>query len=260
MKSKISGTPSGAATLVIAHRGYSALFPENTLAAFHAAVGAHADMIELDVHLTRDGALLVTHDFNLGRTSNGQGDLLGYDSAALRSLDAGSWFGSDFQGERFPVLGEVLALAKGKIELNIELKEETLHREGAYEAMAAKTLALVHGHGMLAHVVISSFDWKALEAVREKDGAVRLGLLNHEPDEGLRWEKVGKLRPYSYHPNQERLSEAQAREIHGKGLRLFPYTANNEAEFRKLRVLGADGIITNEVFKLREFLERIPAL
>jgi glycerophosphoryl diester phosphodiesterase len=242
--------------LVIAHRGYSAKYPENTLAAFQAAIAAGADMIELDVHLTRDGALIVTHDFELGRTSNGKGNILSHDSATLRALDAGSWFDADFRFERFPVLGEVLALAKGKIDLNIELKEETLINPEAYEAMATKTLVLVRSHGMIDQVIVSSFEWKALEAVRAQNSGIRLGLLNHEPDQGLRWDKAERIRPYSYHPNQAKLSESAAREIHGRGLKLLPYTANTDEEFRRLRSIGADGIITNEVEKLKTFTER----
>jgi glycerophosphoryl diester phosphodiesterase len=241
--------------LVIAHRGYSGKFPENTLAAFQGAIETGADMIELDVHLTRDGALLVTHDFELGRTG-GDGTISTHTSAELRRFDAGSWFGPGFRGERFPVLGEVLALAKGKIELNIELKEETLTSPEAYEAMAEKTLVLARGHAMLDHIVISSFDWKALKYVRERDQKVRLGLLNHEPEVSLRWQEMGGIHPYSYHPNHEKLTNAHASEIRGHGLKLFPYTANTEAEFAKLRNLGADGVITNEVEALMGFLDK----
>lgn len=243
-------------TLVIAHRGYSAKFPENTLSAFEAAIAAGAAMIELDVHLTRDGALLVTHDFELGRTSNGKGTISDFTSRELRSLDAGAWFSQYHKGERFPVLGEVLAMAKGRIELNIELKEETLPDDSVRDVMAEKVLALAGGHGMLSQVLISSFDWRALARLRLKDQNVRIGLLNDTPEKGLRWDEAAPLRAHSYNPNHEGLSEAQAREIHSKGLKLYPFTANTPEEFRKLLALGADGIITNEVEKLKEFLRR----
>ncbi|MGZ3651487.1 MAG: glycerophosphodiester phosphodiesterase [Bdellovibrionota bacterium] len=241
--------------LVVAHRGYSAKFPENTQAAFQAAIAAGAAMIELDVHLSRDGALIVTHDFELGRTSSGKGTLADFSSRELRSLDAGSWFAPYFKGERFPVLGEVLAMAKGKIDLNIEIKEETLVSETAYQTMAEKILVMVNGHAMRDHVVISSFDWKILERIRSQDSDLRLGLLNHEPEKGLRWEEAGKIRAYSYHPNFKTFTAQNAAEVREHGLKLFPYTANTEEEFRRLIELGADGIITNEVERLQDFLK-----
>jgi glycerophosphoryl diester phosphodiesterase len=242
-------------TLVIAHRGYSAQFPENTLAAFQGAIAAEANMIELDVHLTRDGALLVTHDFQLGRTSNGKGPLSALTSRELRSLDAGAWFSDFYKGERFPVLGEVLAMVKGKAELNVELKEETIQEPDARNAMVEKVLAMARGHGMLPQILISSFDWRALARVRELESGVRIGLLNDFPERGLRWEEALPLRAHSYNPNLDSLTEEAAREIHAKGLKLFPFTANTREEFRKALTFGADGIFTNEVEKLKDFLK-----
>jgi len=241
--------------LIVAHRGFSARFPENTMAAFFGALEAGAQMIELDVHLTRDGALIVTHDFELGRTSSGAGSLSDHSSAELRRLDAGSWFGAGFQEERFPVLGQVLAFAKGNVELNLELKEETLVSPSAYEAMATKTLELVERHNMLDKVLISSFDWKMLSVLREKNSRIRLGLLNHEPEKDLRWKEAAQIGAYSYHPHFKNLTASLVREISEKGLLLFPYTANTNAEFERLVILGADGIITNEVALLKFFLE-----
>ena len=112
--------------LVIAHRGDSAAAPENTLAAFTAAIDAGADGIELDVHPTRDGALAVHHDYYLDRTTDGAGLVSDHTLAELRALDAGAWFDERFVGERIPTLEEVLSLAAGRVRLEIELKGATL--------------------------------------------------------------------------------------------------------------------------------------
>ncbi len=240
--------------LVIAHRGYSGKYPENTFAAFQAAIDFGADMIELDVHLTKDGALLVTHDFELGRNCATRGTLFDFTSKELRRIDAGSWFAPGFNGERFPVLGEVLGMAKGKVQLNVEIKEETLQSESAYNAMAEKILMLLSQHGMLNQVVVSSFDWKVLQLLRGSNGNVRLGLLNHEPTSGLHWDLAKTIGAYSYHPNFAQLTEEHVREMHTHGLKVFAYTANTEAEFRRLNALGVDGIITNEVEALKKWL------
>src|SRR3990172_9877913 len=96
------------APVVIAHRGASGSCPENTLAAFRRAAALGADMIELDVQLTRDGEVVVIHDWTLDRTTSGTGPVRACSLAELRRLDAGAWFDAAFAGERVPTLGEVL--------------------------------------------------------------------------------------------------------------------------------------------------------
>ena len=112
--------------LVIAHRGDTAAAPENTLAAFAAAIDAGADGIELDVHPSRDGALAVHHDHYLDRTTSGAGLVSDHTLAELRALDAGAWFDEVFAGETIPTLEDVLSLAAGLVRLEIELKGTTL--------------------------------------------------------------------------------------------------------------------------------------
>lgn len=137
--------------LVIAHRGDTAAAPENTLAAFTAAIDAGADGIELDVHPSRDGALVVHHDYYLDRTTDGAGLVSGHTLAKLRALDAGAWFGEKFAGERIPTLEQVLSLAAGRVRLEIELKGTTLpFLERVLDAIraadAAGSVELTTGH------------------------------------------------------------------------------------------------------------------
>ena len=128
--------------LVIAHRGDTAAAPENTLAAFAAAIDAGADGIELDVHPSRDGALVVHHDHYLDRTTNGAGLVSDHTLAELRALDAGAWFDGRFAGERIPTLEDVLSLAAGRVRLEIELKGTTLaFLERALDAIRAADAA-----------------------------------------------------------------------------------------------------------------------
>ena len=108
--------------LNIAHRGASGRFPENTLAAFAAAIEAGAQMCELDVQLTRDGAVVVMHDDTVDRTTDGRGAVRGMTLEELKRLDAGVRFGNEFSGERIPTLEEVFALTRGRCGLNIEIK------------------------------------------------------------------------------------------------------------------------------------------
>ncbi|HWL13328.1 MAG TPA: glycerophosphodiester phosphodiesterase family protein, partial [Ureibacillus sp.] len=108
---------------IFAHRGYSAKYPENTIAAFQAAANLPIDGVEFDVHLTKDQQVVVIHDESVNRTSNGIGYVKDMRLKELRELDFGSWFSEEFQGERIPTLEEVLKVFHGTdLRVNIELK------------------------------------------------------------------------------------------------------------------------------------------
>src|ERR1700716_3392227 len=107
---------------VVGHRGAMGHCPENTLASFERGLELGADWIELDVHLSRDGALIVIHDETVDRTTNGRGLVCEHTLAELKELDAGAWFGASFAGERVPSLDEVLVWARSKAAvLDIEI-------------------------------------------------------------------------------------------------------------------------------------------
>ena len=111
---------------VVARCGDLQNAPESTLPAFEQAIAKGAHTIELDVHFTKDGELVVHHDFYLGRTNNVSGYIGDFTLAELKAFDAGSWFGTEFAGEKMPTLGEVLALGKGKIRFEIDMKGSSL--------------------------------------------------------------------------------------------------------------------------------------
>lgn len=107
---------------IVAHRGDSELFPENTMVSFDGAIKAGADAIELDVHMTSDRGLVVHHDYYLGRTNNGEGRIYEQPLSYIKSLDAGSWFGSSFCNQRVPLLAEVFSSFQRTIRFELELK------------------------------------------------------------------------------------------------------------------------------------------
>ncbi|MCA9212215.1 MAG: hypothetical protein KDB27_04045 [Planctomycetales bacterium] len=107
---------------ICAHRGASDTHPENTLAAFHEAVRLGAHMIEFDVALSKDGKLVLTHDTTVDRTTNGKGPISQLTLEELKSLDAGSWKGDRFKGQRIPTLDEALTVMPDNIWLNVHLK------------------------------------------------------------------------------------------------------------------------------------------
>jgi len=137
---------------IIAHRGASAYFPENTLPAFEAAMNMGADMVELDVQLTSDKEVVVFHDEKLSRCTDGGGRVSNWSLAGLKKLDAGSWFDKKFKNTRIPTLAEALDLCKNKIAVNIEIKSEAIHQM-FFGGIEEKCLKIVDLKGMKKHVI-----------------------------------------------------------------------------------------------------------
>ncbi|MFC8684945.1 glycerophosphodiester phosphodiesterase [Brevibacillus porteri] len=160
--------------ICMAHRGWSGKAPENTMTAIRLALAEPAiKAMEIDVQLTRDGVPVLIHDFTLERTTNGHGLVMDHTLAELRELDAGSWFGDKFSGEKIPTLEEVLIAVKGRCTLNIELKATS----EMYPGIAEKVLALVEKHGMKQEVYLTSFDHDLIRHVRTLDQEVQTGLI-----------------------------------------------------------------------------------
>lgn len=228
--------------LNIAHRGASGRFPENTLRAFNAAIDAGAQMCELDVQLTSDGALVVIHDETVERTTDGGGAVRAMTLAELKRLDAGVRFGAEFKGERIPTLEEVVALAEGCCGLNIEIKSAGVER---------KVCELIVERGALATAMISSFDWGALAVVRHLEPRVRIGMLASQWPARL----VGaafELKTESINPRADMVTEDLCIAAHERNLSVYTWTVDEPAEMRRLIAFGVDGIMTNYPERLRE--------
>lgn len=150
--------------LCVAHRGFSGKAPENTLAAIRMAIAMpFVHWMELDVQLSKDGVPVVIHDFTLDRTTNGHGKVKNMDWEHIRRLDAGSWKGRSFRGERVPSLEEVLSLASGRLRLNIELKTVG----NMYPGIEQKVTDLISSKGMRDDVILTSFDTDVLKKIKE---------------------------------------------------------------------------------------------
>ena len=135
----------GVAPVVTAHRGYSAAAPENTLPAFQLAIDQGCEWAELDVQMTRDGVVMVTHDTSLRRCTGRNENIYDLTYNEVRKLDAGRWFGQKYTGAKVPTLEEVLDLCKGKIQLNIEIKPNTATPE-----LEAETIRIIREKGFCA--------------------------------------------------------------------------------------------------------------
>jgi glycerophosphoryl diester phosphodiesterase len=166
--------------LIIAHRGDSAHRPENTLASFASALEVGADIVELDVQLTKDGAVAVIHDPTVDRTTDGSGRVAELTLQQLRALSAGypGQFGSKYAGERVPTLPEVLAFLKGRARVLIEIKREAVSDDAA-GGIEALSVEAVRRAGMTGDVALISFEPRALLRCRELGPEIKRGHLFH---------------------------------------------------------------------------------
>jgi glycerophosphoryl diester phosphodiesterase len=240
--------------LVTAHRGFSGDAPENTLAAFKKAMEVGSDMMELDVRFSKDGQIVVMHDDTLDRTANGRGKVSDYTLKELKQFDAGSWFAPQFSGEHIPTLVEVLELAKGKIRVNIEIKDESLGRYKITD-LADRALQEVKKAGMEDQVIYVSFYPVALERIQERDSRLWVGLLYHRPWNSLHEVTGGRSFPVLGLRNSY-LTKGKIDKIHQQGMKVNVYTVNSEEEMEQFIRWGVDGIITNHPDRLIKILQK----
>jgi glycerophosphoryl diester phosphodiesterase len=237
--------------LLIGHRGYPALCPENTLASFERAMQAGCDMIELDVTLTRDRKVVVIHDDTLDRTTSGKGPVSGHALEEIKALDAGSWFDARFAEERVPELSEVIKLTAGRCMLNIEIKESAFEAIYPVDAIEHQVVRLVKTSGAMDRVIISSFDTRILERIAAMDAPPAVAYISDHGTDKSVLEMLLKMRAFSWHPRFKILTRAQVDMLHAAGLKVFPWTINTRKEAEKLLALGVDGLICNELRVMR---------
>ena len=158
--------------LIIAHRGASGLAPENTMAAFKKAYDTGVSMIELDVQKTKDGHLVIMHDDTVDRTTNGKGKIEDLTLEEIKKLDAGSWFSSEYTGEKIPTLGEVLEWAKDKIKVDIEVKDYK-----QYRSMESELNSIIEENNAGKNVMVTSFSKDVLKRIKENNPELKTGLL-----------------------------------------------------------------------------------
>jgi glycerophosphoryl diester phosphodiesterase len=233
--------------LVIAHRGYSAKCPENTLAAFEAAVIAGAAMMEMDVALTRDRHPVVIHDDSVDRTTDGTGGVSALTLAELRKLDAGSWFDPRFAGQRIPTLAAVLDLTRGRIQVNIEIKASAFEPQKPGDAVERQVLDAIRRFSMVDDVVVSSFEPRILERLSAAAGPLpRLALLTETPFSRADLNRCRAISAWSLNPDHSRVSRVMTETLHREGIRVLAFTVNDRKTAASLLDLGVDGFFTDD--------------
>ncbi len=252
--------------IVIAHRGGAALWPENTLIAFHAASEMGVDILEMDIHSTADGVLVVIHDDQVDRTTDGSGLVSGMTLEQIKSLDAGhSWTSDDGlsypfrgQGVEIPTLEEIFIELPGK-HMNIEMKQSE-------PALVLPFCELIRKYDMQERVLVASFDPRTLQDFRQECPEVAssatsneirilyilsqasLGAIYRTPAQAL---QVPEYSGDTYVLNSRLISAAQS-----KNLQIHAWTINEVEDMRRMLEAGLDGLITNYPDRMLALLGR----
>lgn len=225
---------------IYAHRGCSGTNPENTLAAFRAAAELPVYGVELDVHLTKDGRVVVIHDEKINRTTNGKGYVKDMTLEELQSFDAGSWFSEEWAGETIPTLGEVLDVFQDTPHrLNIEIKSDVF----PYDTLVEKVVNSATKRGMSERILISSFNHEdILKAVRETEieSAILTSQIYVDVYDYAR--VIGTNRIHVSLPAAFRRMTTDALR---KGAIVYVYTVNSEEYAEQLQQVGVHGIFTD---------------
>jgi glycerophosphoryl diester phosphodiesterase len=224
---------------IIGHRGASGHAPENTLAAFKKAVALGATFIETDLQLSRDARFVAIHDDTLDRTTNGHGKVHDQTLAALRRFDAGSWFGSDYAGERIPTLEEILEFSKkNDIVFYLELKPS-----GSWGGEHALIGALRES-GEVARVVVISFDSTILAGLRKIEPTLMTGVL-YDGQLADPLKTAVDVGGRQLVVRGDLVTPAMIVEARKRDLQVVCWTVNHPAHIRLLIAAGVDGIMSD---------------
>jgi len=237
---------------IYAHRGCSGTFPENTIAAFNAAARLPIHGVEFDVHMTKDGELVVIHDESINRTSNGSGFIKDMTLKELKNYDFGTWFSNNFKGEKVPTLREVLYVFKDTHHhINIELKSDVF----PYEGMEQKVLEMLKQYRLEDRVVISSFNHEMIQNVKKLAPHIETAILFMEvmvaPHEYA--QKVGADALHAFFPTALR---KMGKEVIASGKQLRVFTVNEEIYADILHAAGVHAIFTDYPQKMYNYLNK----
>lgn len=251
--------------LVIGHRGYCQLAPENTIPSFKLALDAGADLIELDYHHTKDGQPVVIHDATLDRTTDAvrcwrqrRIKIESKTAAEIQGLDAGSWFAAKFAGTKVPLLGEALDFIQ---QTNVTLIERK-------SGDSATCIQLLQTKDLINKVIVQSFDWKFLREFHEQEPRQILGALGPPAvlSNGQRPRRRSKVLTAAWLNDLQETGAAIAvwnhqvsKEVvtvaHERGLKIWTYTINKPALANRLLDIGVQGLITNNPSLMRDLVE-----
>ncbi len=229
-----------------AHRGASGYAPENTLTAIRVAMKMGAQMAEIDVQQTADDRLVLLHDDELDRTTNGAGFLWQKNFQEVKDLDAGSWFNATFAGEPLPILEQAMALVRGKIKLNIEVK---LH---GHERNVAKLIVdTIRRENFQKECIVTSFGHAVADEIKQLAPELQVGYIfgSEEYHEDVFSAKTDLLSA-----NHRLISPEFMQKAHAANKQVHVWTVNDSLLMQRMLDLNVDAIITNFPDRLAEMV------
>ena len=235
----------GVTPLVTYHRGDCSIAPENTLPAFRSAIHKGGDRIELDVQMSKDGVVVVTHDTNLRRCAGKNARVYDLTFAEIEELDAGSWFSSRFAGTKVPSFEEVLQLCQGKIDLNVEIKPSA-----ATPTLEAETVRLLREYGFEGHCVVTSQSYETLHKVKELASDIPTGYIL-----ALGVGNYYDLPDVDFFSIESTfITSGMVNQIHLRGKTVSAWTIAREEDAKHMMELGADDLITDRPDMVNDLL------
>ena len=230
---------------IIAHRGYSGISPENTLASFKRSVDIGADQIELDVQMTKDGVVVVFHDSVLSRITGFTGKIKDYNYSEMCWFDAGSWYDDEpgsgegkFCEERIPTLEDVMKLIQDSdIGINLELKNI-----GDVDGFEEAVVKVVQKYGMEDRVIFSSYNYNYLKTIKAMDENLKIEYIS---DYGEPYNLINNYPADYYNLKLSGVQDNTAEVLHEYGAKFYVWTLNDVESMQKAIELGADGLVTN---------------
>ena len=232
--------------LIIGHKGASAIAPENTLKAFKKAIELKADMVEFDIHKTKDGEIVIIHDLDTLSTTGVQGLIKDMTLEEIKKLDAG-------EGEKIPTLLELIKVAKEKVGLQIEIKSSGL---------LEKLIKLLKEVNLVNTSIVSSFAFGELVKLKNLEPKIKLGLLLSADLVQVRQIKRNILKAvdkkfYAIHPHYSVADKEIVDFAHDNNLKVNVWTVNDKDVMERLIEIGVDGIITDDISMANELLGRV---
>lgn len=244
--------------LVLAHRGANKVAPQNTIPAFAKALEFNADGIETDVHLSKDGEIVVCHNYTVDETSNGSGLIDELTLAQLKAMDFGSYFNKDFTGVSLPTLSELLDVVRKMKLINVEIKPPKKNND-----LVKKVVETINEYGIIENSIVSCFDPECVRLVKEIDSNVKTALLYENDELGNEIMTFGvakyckQLNVDAAHPHRKLITHKEVVELHNLGMAVNPWTVNLEEEIIRLTEWGCDALISDVPDYCRKVLESI---
>ena len=231
---QVQAAGKDAPVIVVAHRAGAKVAPENTVAALEQAIRDGAPIAEIDVQQLSDGTLIVMHDSNFKRTTGEDICVWDAEADALKTLEVGSGFSAAYRGEQIPTLEEMLACARGRITLMIELKYT-----GQEDALEESVLTLLQDYDMVDECIIGSMNKGILQKMKELEPGISTVFIAHDLEE---------------EDYELDLTVDMVDAIHYCGKSVYGWTANTSGAMLRIVNCGADGVITDDVRLLQIFL------